>query len=211
MGRDQLITINPADILELWKVPYNHQELIGIALENNPVWQEIEFSKMQQELRISIQESAKMPKISAQVWTGYEFGLESFSFIDNRRYFAGFSASMPIFDGGLIRSRTHQARAKYESIEHTQQNFHSVLAAELEDLYRRMDEMQNQVVIHEQSVEHARQSYRLAMIEYQAGRRSNTDLIDIQQTLITSELKLNEALVNYNISRTRLLHVIGVI
>ncbi len=211
MGRERFEIIDPADNLELLSIPFTRIQLMETALANNPAWQEIELSKMQQELQIRIQESARMPSVSAQVWAGWEFGPESFSFIDNRRYFAGISAKMPIFDGGLIRSRTDRARATYESIEWRQQNFHNSLAAEMEDLYRRMEEMRSQVEIQRQSVEHARQSYRLAMIEYHAGRRSNTDLIDIQQALINSELQLNEAYISFNISRVRLLHLAGII
>ncbi len=211
MGRDELEIIQPSDSLGLPGLDLGHQQMMETALENNPVWQQLEMSIMQQEVQVKIRQSDNMPRVSAQIWAGYEFGLEQFSFIDNRRYFAGLTASMPIFDGRMNQARVRQARAQLESIEWTQENFRKSLGAELENLYRRLEESRNQVNIQEQSVEQGRQSYRLAMIEYQAGRRSNTDLLDIQQALIKSELQLNEATVNYNLSRSRLLYVLGIL
>ncbi len=211
MGREELEVFEPSDSLYLPDLNLEYSQLIEVAFENNPVWKQLEINIMQQEAQVNIRQSERMPKVSAQVWAGYEFGLEQFSFIDNSRYFAGLTASIPIFDGGMNRARTQQAQAKYESTRWTRENFRKSLGAELGNLYRRIDEMRNQVNIQKQSVEQGRQSYRLAMIEYQAGRRSNTDLLDIQQALIKSELQLNEAMVNYNLSRAKLLYVLGIL
>lgn len=211
MGRDELEIIQPSDSLGLPGLDFGYQQLMETALENNPVWQQLEMNIMQQEVQVKIRQSDNMPSVSAQIWAGYEFGLEQFSFIDNRRYFAGLTASIPIYDGKMNQARVRQARAQLKSTEWTQENFRKSLGAELENLYRRLEETRNQVNIQNQSVEQGRQSYRLAMIEYQAGRRSNTDLLDIQQTLIKSELQLNEAMVNYNLSRAKLLYVLGIL
>ncbi len=211
MGREKLEVFDPSDSLYLPPFDPEHALLMEIALENNPVWQQLELDIMQQEAQVKIRQSERMPKVSAHVWAGYEFGLEQFSFIDNSRYFAGLTASIPIYDGGINRSRTLQVQAKHESTQWTQENFRKSLGAELEKLYRRLDEMRMQVEIQNQSVEQGRQSYRLAMIEYQAGRRSNTDLLDIQQSLIKSEFQLNDAMVNYNLSRAKLRYVLGIL
>ncbi len=211
MGREELEVFDPSDSLYLPDLGLEYSQLTEVAFENNPAWRQLEVNIMQQEAQVNIQQSERMPKVSAHVWAGYEFGFEQFSFTDNKRYFAGLTASIPIFDGGMNRARTQQAEAKYESTQWTQENFRKSLEAELGNLYRRIDEMRNHVDIQKQSVEQGRQSYRLAMIEYQAGRRSNTDLLDIQQTLIKSELQLNEAMVNYNLSRAKLLYVLGIL
>ncbi len=211
MGRDELMVFDPSDSLYLPDLDIEFSRLMEVALENNPVWKHLEINIMQRETEVKIRQSERMPKVSAQVWAGYEFGLEQFSFIDNSRYFAGLTASIPIFDGGMNRARIRQAQYRFESMQWDREDFRKSLGAELENLYRRLDEMRNQVGIQNQSVEQGRQSYRLAMLEYQAGRRSNTDLLDIRQALIQSELQLNEALVNYNLSRAKLLYVLGIL
>ncbi|OPX31241.1 hypothetical protein B1H10_09090 [candidate division KSB1 bacterium 4484_188] len=74
-----------------------------------------------------------------------------------------------------------------------------------------MKETETLIGIQQQAVDQARQSYRLALIEYHAGRRSNTDLLDIQKALLNSRLQLNEAIVNYNRSRVQMLYTLGLL
>lgn len=81
----------------------------------------------------------------------------------------------------------------------------------MQNSYTRLKEKEQQIAIQQQAVEQARQSYRLAMIEYHAGRRSNTDLLDIQKSLLNAQLNLNDAIVNYNKSRAQILYVIGLL
>ena len=79
----------------------------------------------------------------------------------------------------------------------------------MHNLYLRVKEMEAQIDIQQQAIAHAQQSYCLALIEYHAGRRSNTDLLDIQKSLLNSELTLNEAVVNFNKSKANLFYLIG--
>ncbi len=211
MGREDRELFNPSDSLQLSPLDLTFPQLMETALENNPVWQQLELNILQQEAKVKIQQSERNPKVLAQIWAGYEFGFEQFHIWDNKRYFAGLTASIPIYDGNMNNARIRQAQARVESTQWSRENFHKSLGAEIENLYNRLEETLAQVNIQEQSVEQGRQSYRLAMIEYQAGRRSNTDLLDIQQALIRSELQLNEAKVNYNLSRTKLLYVLGIL
>ncbi|TVQ14739.1 MAG: hypothetical protein EA361_07050 [Bacteroidetes bacterium] len=211
MGRDEKELFEPSDSLQLPPLEPGYPQLMDTALENNPVWQQLELNILQQEAQVKIRQSERNPRVSAQIWAGYEFGVEQFHFWDNKRYFAGLTASMPIYDGNMNNARIRQAQARVESTQWTRENFQKSLGAEIENLYSRLGETLAQVSIQEQSVEQGRQSYRLAMIEYQAGRRSNTDLLDIQQALIRSELQLNEAMVNYNLSRAKLLYVLGIL
>jgi len=57
----------------------------------------------------------------------------------------------------------------------------------------------------------AQRSYRLALIEYHVGRRSNTDLLDIHNTLTNNKLTLNQAILDHNIARARLLATMGIL
>lgn len=118
---------------------------------------------------------------------------------------------MPIFDGGVIGARTDQAEAALEQIKWRQAYFKKNLVAQVQNLYLRVKEMEAQVDIQQQAIEHARQSYRLALIEYHAGRRSNTDLLDIQKSLLNSRLKWNNAIVDYNKFRAQFLYTLGIL
>ena len=72
-------------------------------------------------------------------------------------------------------------------------------------------EKEQQISIQQQASEHAEKSYRLALIEYHAGQRSNTDLLDIQKDVRNSWLTLNQAILDYNTARAQFLAVMGIL
>jgi len=211
LGRDEQPVYVPTDTLRLEGLAIDTTHIVRIAVQNNPDWKKLEWEQRRAEAQINSQQAARRPQVSATAWYGYEFGLESFSFSKNDRYFVGLNAQMPLFDGGVIAAKIDQAQSRYEHTQWQREYMRKALAAQVQNLYLRLREMDAQVAIQQQAVEQADQSYRLALIEYNAGRRSNTDLLDIQKSLMTSELNLNEAIVNHNKSRAQLLYILGVL
>ncbi|MDZ7376181.1 MAG: TolC family protein [candidate division KSB1 bacterium] len=211
MGREESRLFLPQDSLEV--IPFDRQpdELLPTALEHNPIWKQLEYDLRKAEAKVKVQQAAKLPQVSAQAYYGYEFGLESFSLDKNKRYFWGLNAKMPIYDGNVIGAKIDEARAGLEQIQWQREYFRKNLAIQVQNSYTRLKEKEQQIAIQQQAVEQARQSYRLAMIEYHAGRRSNTDLLDIQRSLLNAQLNLNDAVVNYNRSRAQILYVIGLL
>lgn len=118
---------------------------------------------------------------------------------------------MPLFDAGVISARVAQAESQRDQIHWQKQYFLKNLAAQVSNLHLRVQEAQERVAIQQQALTQAEQSYRLALFEYHAGRRSNTDLLDIQKSLLNTRLQLNEAMVNYSRAQAQLLFIVGVL
>lgn len=211
MGRPEPQLFSPADSLAMAPLPTDASRLLETALEHNPLGQKFEWDLKQAKAKIAVQKAARLPQVAATAWYGYEFGLESFSPSQNDRYFVGLTAQLPIFDGGVISARVAQAEAQHKQIHWQRQHFLKNLAAQVSNLHLRVQEAEERVTIQQQAVQQAGQSYRLALIEYHAGRRSNTDLLDIQKSLLNARLLLNEAIVNYNRAQAQLLFTIGIL
>lgn len=211
LGRQPGTVFIPADSLHQLAANFPQTEMLNTALQNNPAWKRLELESKLAQAKINIQKAARLPQVSASAWYGYEFGLESFSFSDNKRYYVGLNAQMPIYTGGVINGKIEQARSAREQVTWQQAYFKKSLSQQIKSSQSRLKEMQEQILIQEKALEHAKQSYRLALIEYHAGRRSNTDLLDIQKTLLNSQLSLNEALVNYNKSQAGLRYLMGLL
>lgn len=211
MGRREPQLFLPADSLTMAPLPTDTTRLLQTALEHNPLAQKFEWDLKQAEARIAVQKAARLPQVAAMAWYGYEFGLESFSPSQNDRYFVGLTAQMPLFDGGVISARVAQVEAQREQIHWQKQYFLKNLAAQVSNLHLRVQEAEERVTIQQQAVQQAEQSYRLALIEYHAGRRSNTDLLDIQKSLLNTRLQLNEAMVNYSRAQAQLLFTLGIL
>lgn len=206
-GRDLL----PVDSLMMAPLPTDTTRLLETALEHNPMAQKFEWDLKQAQAKIAVQKAARLPQVAAMAWYGYEFGLESFSLSQNDRYFVGLTAQMPIFDAGVISARVAQVKAQRDQIHWQKEYFLKNLAAQVSNLHLRVQEAKERVTIQQQAVQQAEQSYRLALIEYHAGRRSNTDLLDIQKSLLNTRLQVNEAMVKYSRAQAQLLYTLGVL
>lgn len=211
MGRNQPQIFKAADSLTVQPLTVDTLALVETALRNNPNWKRLEQEQRHREAQIKIQQASRLPQITAQAGFGYEFGLESFSFSKNDRYILGLNASMPIFDGKVTAAKVVQAQSNLDQVKWQRESFRKTLAAQVTNLYLRVKEMETQIAIQKQAVEQAQQSYRLALIEYYAGRRSNTDLLEIQKSLLNAELNLNDAKVNYNRSQAQLYYALGIL
>ncbi|MDZ7820319.1 MAG: TolC family protein [Candidatus Marinimicrobia bacterium] len=66
-------------------------------------------------------------------------------------------------------------------------------------------------MIRKKTFEQARESYRMALLEYHAGRRSNTDLLDILNVLLENRLMLDQAILDYNSAGAWLKAVMGIL
>ncbi|MDZ7860350.1 MAG: TolC family protein [Candidatus Krumholzibacteriota bacterium] len=211
LGRKRPQILLPQDSLQVIPFEQSPETLVPTALENNPTWKQLEFDLRKGEAKIKIQQAARLPQVSAQAYYGYEFGFESFSLDKNKRYFWGLNIEVPIYDGNVIGAKIDEAKAGLEQIQWQREYVRKNLVTQVQNSYTRLKEKEQQIAIHQRAVEQARQSYRLAMIEYHAGRRSNTDLLDIQKTLLNSQLTLDQATLDYNIARARLLAVMGIL
>ncbi|MCR4438723.1 MAG: TolC family protein [bacterium] len=211
LGRERSQLPLPQDSLQVIPFEQSFEALVPTALERNPIWKQLEYDLRKAEAKVKVQQAARLPQISAQAYCGYEFGLESFWFDRNKRNFWGLNAKMPLYEGNVIGAKIDEARANLEQIQWQREYFRKNLATQVQNSYARLKEKEQQLAIQQQAVELARQSYRLAMIEYHAGRRSNTGLLDIQKSLLNAQLTLNQAALDYAIARVRLLAVMGIL
>jgi len=211
LGRSSPQIFVPLDSMQA--LPFNEQpeSLVDKAFANNPVWRQFDWEMQKAETKVKIQQATGKPQVNVQAFFGYEFGIESFSLDKNKRYFWGLNAKIPLYDGKIIKSKINEAQFGVEQVRWQKDYFQKNLVTQIKSGYSRLQEKEQQILIQQQAMEQARQSHRLAIIEYNAGRRSNTDLLDIQKTLLNSQLALNQAVLDYNIARTRLLAVVGIL
>ena len=211
MGRQSPQILMPLDSLHVLTFEEHSENLLAKALNNNPIWKQFGWEMQKAETKVKIQQTARKPQVSAQAFFGWEFGLESFSLDKNKRYLWGLNAKFPLYDGKITNAKIDEARAGAEQVRWQKEYFQKSLATQVQSGYSRLLEKEQQIVIQQQAVEQAQQSYRLALIEYHAGRRSNTDLLDIQNALLNSRLTMNQAVLDYNTTSARLLAVLGIL
>lgn len=209
MGKEKSEFLVPHDSLQLLPFEKSLNDVMQTALDNNPVWQQLQWEINKTQARLGIQKAERQPQLTAQAYYGYEFGLESFSLDKNKRYFWGINAKMPLFDGGVTSAKIDKAKAELEQIQWQREYYQKSLFTQIQNTIARLEENKEQITIQQLAIEYAQKSYQMAMIEYHAGRRSNTDLLDIQRNLLNNQLLLNQSIVDHNTIRVQLLALMG--
>ena len=211
LGREAPQTMMPADSLQIMPFNENYDDMIAITLDNNPTWQQLEWDLRKAEQLVKVQEAARLPQVSASAYYGYEFGLESFSLDDNKRYYAGLTASVPIYHGKVIQNKISEAQSGVEQIRWQQEYLRKSFSTLLQNKYATLKEREQQIMIRKRAFDQAQKSYRLALIEYNAGKRSNTDLLDIQKAMLESRLMMDQAILDYNNAGAWLRAIMGIL
>ena len=211
MGEDTFSTIIPTDSLHIAHLQLSSEELIRKAIEMNPAIQKYESVIKQNEINTEIQKSSRMPQVSAIAYYGYEFGFEQFSFPRNDRYLFGLNAKFRLFDGGNISAKIKQAEADITSATYEMNYYVKQLLQLIDQTNRKIQEISKQIDIQKKALQQLKNTYRLSLLEYQAGRRSNTDLLDIQKNLLNAEVALNDLRIQQIIKQTKLKYHIGIL
>ncbi|MCU0284819.1 MAG: TolC family protein [Acidobacteria bacterium] len=211
MGRLDPTVFSPTDSLKLEPLEINPEDFLPTALAHNPNLKKFEWDIKQAQSNVQLQKAMRLPQIAAQLWYGYEFGLDTFSLGKNDRYFLGLTARMPLFDGGVIKADILKAKSQLNQITEQQEYLLKTIKVQLQNLHLKLLYLIKQAEIQEQAVENAEKTYRLAIIEYHAGQRPNTDLLEIQKSLLNNRLQLNTIIVEYNKSNAELRFALGIL
>lgn len=209
MGKNTFAVVLPTDSLQVRNEINSTEELVQMAMRRHPTLKNFDSQIAQQEINIAIQKSARLPQVSASAYFGYEFGLEQFAFDKNDRYFLALNAKLPLFDGGNVKTRVQQAEIEISSIKNRRNYFVQQLTIQIDQTKRKIEEILEQIEIQKKILKQNKDTYRFALLEYQAGRRSNTDLLDIQKSCLNAEVTLNEMLINCILKQLELKYYTG--
>ncbi len=195
---DTLVTASPDGP---WQLPE--------ALSSAPVVDRQDALLQRADAETAKARTARMPSVTAKVWYGWEFAAAGFSPFDNDRWFAGLHATLPILDGGTTRHRTAAARSAAEAARLERDRTLREIRSVARDLTAQLSVLRERVAMENQAVRQARRNLRLGLIEYEAGRRSNTDILDMHNSVLQAQLNVNELIVEFRITRARLFSLAG--
>jgi len=154
-------------------------------------------------------QASRMPSISGKVWYGWEFATAGFSFRENDRWFAGIRATVPIFDGYAFRNKMAVAQNAVESARLEREDRLREIASSAQVFFDALAVLRDRITIAEKTAAQAKENLRLGVIEYEAGRRSNMDIIDMQNSVLQAQLAVASLLVDYNTTQSRIRSLVG--
>lgn len=187
--------------------PVDLQEGIRQALERQPSYlaqkEKVELLKQ----KVLIAQSERLPQISLSGGYLIAHGFESDRSEDATE--AMVSLSIPIFDGGLIRTRVAREQAELERAQREEEGIKLSVIFDVKRSYQDLIEADERVKNTEVSLDAAREGLRIEQLKLETGKGIVNDVLDAQADLLKAEVNYAEALADHRVAYAALRRAIG--
>jgi outer membrane protein TolC len=120
-----------------------------------------------------------------------------------------FLVSIPIFDGFLTRSKVHQARSDLKQLDITEKQIQDLIKLEISQAISDLNLARENIVSQEENVKQAKESLRIAKVQYQQGLLTNIEEMDTELALTIAQTNYLQALSDYLIAKAKYEKAIG--
>ncbi len=207
------------DDLDSAQVLPGFAEIEAMAGKENPDLRMANETLRQSNLDVSAAKTAFLPSFSIEA----EWGIEANHFAVNSVWAThpeagpvpavGYSViatmTFPVWDWGTTRSKLHQAELKQESARNTLTQAQRQVLASLYSFYNEASMSRAAVESSRHTADLAAESLRLITLRYQAGESTTLEVVDAQNTLISSRNAYSDAEVRYRIALANLQTLTG--
>ncbi|NJR75700.1 MAG: TolC family protein [Scytonema sp. CRU_2_7] len=188
-------TADPVGIAGLWNIPL--PETLVLAFKNRPELQQNLANRNIAEQR----RRQAIAQLGPQVSLVGSYRLQD-QFDDrinaNDNYSLAVQASLSLYDGGAARAQAAQAKANIRIAENQFANQRNQIRYDVENAYSQLQSNLENVQTANTALEQATEALRLARLRFQAGVGTQTEVIDAENDLTTSEGNRVTAILNYN-------------
>ncbi len=160
------------------------QEALDTALARRPDYRAIARKKKIAEDRIRVAQGKWLPDISG---TGQYIKRAGDPMIFKEDYYVGVNLTIPVFDGGLIRSEVNADRIELEKVKEEERAMRLSISRELKDARIAIDNASDRMSVAEAAIESARETLRVEQLKYVTGAGTTTDVIDAETALLRAE------------------------
>jgi outer membrane protein TolC len=120
-----------------------------------------------------------------------------------------FLVSVPIFDGFLTRSKVSQARSDLKQLDITEKQIRDLIKLEISQAISDLNLARENIVSQEENVKQAKESLRIAKVQYQQGLLTNIEEMDTELALTIAQTNYLQSLSDYLIAKAKYEKAIG--
>jgi outer membrane protein len=207
MGMDEMATT--ISIAEEQKEDESYppvEESLSRALAQRPDFKAAAKRLKVSEERIKIAWGKRLPDIYAQ---GRYWGQAGNEFAFKENYYFGLNLSIPIFDGGLIRSEINRERVELEKAKEEERSLRLAITREVRDGHLTIANALERIGVTGKALESARENLRVEMLKYETGEGTSTDVIDARTALLRAESDSYQALFDRQTALASLRRAVG--
>jgi outer membrane protein len=196
IARDKLsqLTKLPVDLqvvepAKLYQPFGSLEDLQKIALDNRDDYKSAAVNRTIAEENVTIVQGSHYPQVSAVAGMQYQDSRPAV-FTDATSYYAGLRLSIPIFEGGLMKSEVSEARSKVRQAELNRDRLRVSIESDVLEAYVNLQTVTSVLDTAKQQLEFAKGNYDAVEGLFTEGLLASLSLIDAEQGLTFAEQEL---------------------
>lgn len=156
--------------------------------------------------RIMLAEGKRLPSLSLNG----EYLERSGSDMDfSENWNIGLRFSLPLFDGGAIRSEISSEKKELEKAKEQERMLKHEIIRSVKDAYITIENARERMEVSVTAIETAREILRIETLKFETGAGTSTDVIDAQTALLRAETDYYQAVFDNNMAVASLKKAIG--
>lgn len=196
------------------EIPENHQipvlnleELIQQSLENRPEVRHTQFSEQAAHKQIDIAKTRRLPDLG--LFSNYQISQNERLTEMNRIWSVGFQINIPIFDGFATSAAVQQTESVLKQVQLGGDQVKVGVEFEVRGAYLNLLGAQTLIDVQREAVTQARESVRIANLQFKNGIITTVTLTDTQLALAQAEVNRLQAYHDYVVGLSRLEKAVG--
>jgi outer membrane protein TolC len=208
IGLPQNTKLNLSEGLEYKAYNNTLDNCITYAMTNNPSVHQAELAVDMAKAAQKIANAGNIPQVNLAAEN--DWAKDKFPGNDKDAWAVGVNVSWNFWDYGVTAAKVAEAKANVLNAQETYRQTSDSIRLSVRNSYLSLREAEKRIGTSSVSVAEAEEAYRIAVIRYQAGVGTNTDVIDASVYLTTAKNNYITALYDYNTSLAALKQGMGV-
>lgn len=208
IGLPHSTDLSVSEGLEYKKYNNTLENCITYAMTNRPEIHQAEASVAMAKAAQKVANAGNMPSVDATAATGW--ANTSWPATKNDNWAVGLTLSLNVWDYGVTAAKVAAAKADVVKAEETYRQTTDSVQLAVRTYYLSLREAEKRINTTSLAISEAEEAYKIALVRYQAGVGTNTDVIDAQVALTTAKNNYIQALYDYNTSHAQLEKAMGV-
>ncbi|MFK8067888.1 MAG: TolC family outer membrane protein [Gammaproteobacteria bacterium] len=201
--REDIPLINPN--------PESVDEWVQFALENNPELMLAESQMVITHEEVGIQKAGHLPTLDFIVTTGNEVQGGRFGDTDIDSTSAGLQLNIPLYSGGLVKSKTIQAQYLHLQAEHNYERQKRAVFRETRDAYLGIKSGISRIEALAISIDASLSALNATTAGFEAGTRTAVDVVSAERELYRVKRDYAKARYGYLLNILRLQKSVGLL
>lgn len=190
-------------------VPTDFDAALDVGLVENPSVRAAQYNLQAAEARVAAARSEYLPSVRATASYGGTGDLSDFDLTDRTAFTAGASISVPLFTGGLNRSRVAQALEQANAAQIDVEGQRRSVLQDVSSAYAQLVSARSTVTAGEQAVRAASVAAEGVRQEAQVGLRTTLDVLNQELELRSAQVQLVSARRNEYVAQAAVLAAMG--